>query len=88
MKRFKELLIPAISAIAFIFLTAYIAEHGFVTGFLFDFCFMFHTYPFGVGFSGGDTHWIMPYYISLWLALTLLFLGLSRLITLIFKRSS
>ncbi len=87
MKRLKELLIPAILAVAFIFLTAVVAGGGYGPGFLVEFCFLFHLYPFGIGFAGADTSFILPYYIALWVVLTLVFLGIRRLIALIFKRS-
>ncbi|HZX57142.1 MAG TPA: hypothetical protein VFE54_00395 [Mucilaginibacter sp.] len=86
MKRLKELIIPAITAVAFILLTGYLAFNSI--GWLADACFMFHLFPFGIGFSGGGGLVILIYYLVLWLVLTVLFLGIKRLITLIFKRSS
>jgi hypothetical protein len=88
MQRLRELIRPAIFAIIFIFLTAYLSSSGYCPEFLFQFCFLFHVYPFGIGFSGGDTYLVLIYYIVLWIVLTILFLGMWRLITLIFKRSS
>ena len=85
MKRLKELMIPAIVAVAFIFLTGYLAFNSI--GWVADACFIFHLFPFGIGFSGGGGSVILVYYVGFWVVLTLLFLGVKRLITLIFKRS-
>jgi len=87
MRRLKELLIPAISAIAFILITAYGSNGGFGVGWLSEFCFYFHLIPFGIGFSGGGGIIILVYYLVLWLMLTILFIGLGRLYVLIFKRA-
>jgi len=86
MGRFKEVLFAAIFALAFIFLTGYGATVG--SGWLMEFCFMFHLYPFGLGFAGGGGVAVMVYYLILWAALTILFLGIKRLFILIFKPQS
>jgi hypothetical protein len=85
MKLFKELLFPAIFSIVFILLTAWIAFGAVDPGPLRQFCFYFHLLPFGIGFSGGDTTAILIYYPALWLVLTVFFLGLKRIFTLLFK---
>jgi len=87
MKRLKELLIPAILAIAFIFLTAFGANGNFGFGWLSSFCFNFHLIPFGIGFAGGGGIIILVYYVALWLVLTTLFIGIGRLFVLLFKRT-
>jgi hypothetical protein len=85
MKRLMELIIPAGLSIAFIILTAFIGSGEYFGGTLQQFCFMFHVIPFGIGFSGGENYLAVIYYFILWIALTFMFLGIRRLITLIFK---
>jgi len=86
LKRLKVLILPAILSVVFIIATALVSVSNvfMLTGFG-QFCFMFHLYPFGIGFSGGDTSKVVIYYLLLWLVLTILFLGLIYLIKLIFK---
>jgi hypothetical protein len=89
MKLLKELLFPAIFSIVFIFLTGWVAfslSFGFWP--LKQFCFFFHIIPFGMGFSGGiDTFTALIYYPILWLVLTVFFLGIRRIFSLLFKRA-
>jgi hypothetical protein len=88
MKLFKELLFPAIFSIVFIFLTGWIAFGPVDLGPLRQFCFYFHLFPFGLGFSGStDTFPVLIYYFVLWLVLTVLFLGIKRIFSLLFKRA-
>jgi hypothetical protein len=87
MRLLKELLFPAIFSIVFIFLTGWIAFGPVDLGSLRQFCFYFHLLPFGIGFSGStDTSTTLIYYIALWLALTVFFLGIKRIFSLLFKR--
>ncbi len=88
MKLIKELMFPAVLSLAFIILTAVIGSGEYFGGALQQLCFMFHVIPFGIGFSGGENYLSVIYYIVLWLALTFMFLGIRRLITLIFKPSA
>jgi hypothetical protein len=79
MKRFKDLLIPGLLSVVFIFLTGYIAFSSIDLGSLKSFCFYFHLIPFGVGFAGGGAV-IFFYYLILWIVLTLLFSGIKHFI--------
>jgi hypothetical protein len=66
----KRILMSGIIAFIFITLTGWNGLHAH-TPFIWEYCFVFHLIPFGIGFSGGQFIYIILYYILLWLILSL-----------------
>lgn len=61
-----------IISILFILLTAWVS-FSHTHSVLFDFAFIFHVIPYGIGFTGEDPVWTWVYYFFLWLGLSFVF---------------
>jgi uncharacterized membrane protein len=72
-KRLNKLVAPALLALCFILLTAIVAQSDNSMSTFGRFCFMFHSVPYEIGFSGADTYFVWIYYPFLWVVLTVLF---------------
>lgn len=71
MKKYSVIITSSIISVLFILLTGWISFSHTISV-LFDFTFVFHIIPFGIGFAGGASILIFVYYFFLWLALSLL----------------
>jgi hypothetical protein len=87
MKGYSPILLAAILSIVFIIVTGFMSQ-VFIDSALGKFSFLFHLYPFGVGFSGGNMMDVVVYYIELWLTLIIFFLGWIYLFKIIFSKHS
>jgi hypothetical protein len=71
MRKYQLFIASSIISILFIGLTGLILISKSLSVF-YEFAFLFHLIPFGIGFSGGMTIWIYVYYFFLWVALSFL----------------
>lgn len=71
MKKYLVIITSSIISVLFILLTGWIA-FGHAMSVAFEFAFLFHLIPFGIGFTGGASILIFLYYILLWAGLSLL----------------
>lgn len=71
MKKYSVLITSSIISALFILVTGWIA-FGHTMSVAFEFAFLFHLIPFGIGFTGGASILIFLYYILLWTVLSLL----------------
>jgi len=87
MKRCQPILLAAILSIVFIAATGFMSQ-VFMDNALGKLSFLFHLYPFGVGFNGGSMMDIVIYYFELWLTLIVFFMGLIYLFKIIFNKQT
>lgn len=71
MKKYSVIFTSSIISVLFILVTGWIA-FGNAMSVAFEFSFLFHLIPFGIGFTGGASILIYLYYLLLWGALSLL----------------
>jgi len=71
MKKYSAIFTSSIISILFIVVTGWIA-FGNALSVAFEFAFLFHLIPFGIGFTGGASILIFLYYLLLWVVLSLL----------------
>lgn len=77
MRRYPISTTSSIISAVFILLTGWISFSHTIS-ILFEFTFIFHLIPFGIGFTGGATILIFVYYFLLWIGLSLLFSPIVR----------
>jgi hypothetical protein len=87
MGRIKGLLIPALLALLFILITAYIALNSMQnpSSVFAQFCIVFHFLPATISSSSSGIGLIILYYFILWILITFFFISIKRLLGLIFK---
>lgn len=71
MKKYSVIITSSIISILFILVTGWIS-FGNAMSVAFEFAFIFHVIPFGIGFTGGASIMIYLYYLLLWIGLSLL----------------
>jgi hypothetical protein len=71
MKKYSVIITSSIISILFILVTGWIS-FGNAMSVAFEFAFLFHLVPFGIGFTGGASIFIYLYYLLLWIGLSLL----------------
>lgn len=71
MNKHSVIITSSIISVLFIFVTGWIA-FGHAMSVVFEFAFLFHLIPFGIGFAGGASVLILLYYLLLWAGLSLL----------------
>ncbi|MEX2596467.1 MAG: hypothetical protein WEC59_06000, partial [Salibacteraceae bacterium] len=71
MKKYSVIITSSIISALFILVTGWIS-FGNAMSVAFEFAFIFHLIPFGIGFTGGASIIIYLYYLLLWVGLSLL----------------
>lgn len=71
MRKYSVIIASSIISVLFILVTGWIA-FGLTMSIAFEFAFLFHLIPFGIGFTGGASILIYLYYLILWAILSLM----------------